>query len=168
MPGDLIDGGAIFAPLLAECRRIGLAVSGGPDSLALLLLAHQHGGRTGTLDRFVVYSVDHGLRPEAAGEVAFVVAIAERLGIEARPLRWTARKPAAGVQQAARRARDRKPRVADDFGFSATSCCASFSASFTCPFASISDTRLSKVMELCSSLNVATRPSRTASTSAAE
>lgn len=33
-----IDGEAIFAPL-AEFGRIGLAVSGGPDSLALLLLA---------------------------------------------------------------------------------------------------------------------------------
>ena len=47
--------------------RIGLAVSGGPDSMAMLLLAHQAvpGG-------FEVATVDHGLRAEAADECVLV------------------------------------------------------------------------------------------------
>lgn len=104
MPGDLIDSGAIFAPL-AEFRRIGLAVSGGPDSLALLLLAADFANQHAAHERFVVYSVDHGLRPEAAGEVAYVTEAAHNLGFAARALKWEGAKPAAGIQQAARIAR---------------------------------------------------------------
>lgn len=104
MPGDLIDSEAIFAPL-AEFRRVGLAVSGGPDSLALLLLAAEFADRHGAHDRFNVYSVDHGLRPEAAGEVAYVTEAARKLGLTARGLRWDGPKPATGIQQAARNAR---------------------------------------------------------------
>ena len=104
MPGELIDSGAIFAPL-AEFRRIGLAVSGGPDSLALLLLATEFANQHAAHERFVVYSVDHGLRPEAAGEVAYVTDTARKLGFAARALKWEGPKPTTGIQQAARTAR---------------------------------------------------------------
>jgi tRNA(Ile)-lysidine synthase len=104
MPGELIDSEAIFAPL-AEFRRIGLAVSGGPDSLALLLLAAEFANQHAAHERFVVYSVDHGLRPEAAGEVAYVTETARKLGFAARALKWEGPKPATGTQQAARTAR---------------------------------------------------------------
>jgi len=105
MPGrQLIDAGAIFAPLM-QFSRIGLAVSGGPDSLALLLLAGEYARKHGAYDRFVVYSVDHNLRPEAAAEVAFVLDTATKLGLQARGLRWDGLKPSTGIQQAARRAR---------------------------------------------------------------
>lgn len=57
-------------------RPLGLAVSGGPDSLALLLLAHE-----ALPGRIAVASVDHGLRPEAADEVAMVRRIAGERGI---------------------------------------------------------------------------------------
>ncbi len=57
-------------------RALGLAVSGGPDSLALLLLAAD--GQPG---RIAVASVDHGLRAEAAEEVALVGRIAGERGI---------------------------------------------------------------------------------------
>lgn len=50
---------------------LGLAVSGGPDSLALMLLAH-----AALPGRIAVASIDHGLRPEAAGEVALVERLA--------------------------------------------------------------------------------------------
>lgn len=111
MPGvspapSAIDVEALFAPL-DEYRRLGLAVSGGPDSLALMLLADRHAEATGGRDRFIVYSVDHGLRPEAAVEAAFVVAEAEKLGFRARALRWAGEKPATGIQEAARLARYR-------------------------------------------------------------
>jgi tRNA(Ile)-lysidine synthase len=101
-----IDPHTLFAPL-SEFRRVALAVSGGPDSLALMLLAAEYAVATQSHQRFIVYSVDHGLRAEAAGEAAFVVAEAKRLGLEARGLRWDGEKPATGIQEAARLARYR-------------------------------------------------------------
>lgn len=55
----------------------------------------------------MVYSVDHGLRPEAASEARYVVDAAQRLGLAARALRWDGEKPRVGVQAAARAARFR-------------------------------------------------------------
>lgn len=65
-----------------EGRPLGLAVSGGPDSLALMLLAAE-----ALAGRIAVASVDHGLRPEAAAEVALVGQIAQERGIPFTPLR---------------------------------------------------------------------------------
>jgi len=94
-----------FAPV-ARTERLGLAVSGGPDSLALMLLAAEWAKSDGRPD-LVVYSVDHGLRAEAADEVAKVLDEASRLGLTARGLRWVGSKPETGVQAAARKARYR-------------------------------------------------------------
>jgi tRNA(Ile)-lysidine synthase len=67
---------AVAASFLRQAGRILVAVSGGVDSLALLVAAAEvAGGRTG------VGSVDHGLRPEAAGEVARVQELACSLGL---------------------------------------------------------------------------------------
>jgi len=105
-----LDVEALFAPL-ALCRTLGLAVSGGPDSLALMLLAAAWARAPGR-PRLIVYTVDHGLRPEAADEAAMVVREAEKLGLAARLLRWEGDKPATGVQAAARVARYRLLAVA--------------------------------------------------------
>lgn len=78
---------ADLAALWPEDERrgpLGLAVSGGPDSLALLLLAH-----AALPGQIAVASVDHGLRPEAAGEVALVERIAADRGIPFTPLKVT-------------------------------------------------------------------------------
>ena len=56
--------------------HLGLAVSGGADSLGLLALAH-----AALPGRVVVASVDHRLRPESANEVAMVASICRDLGI---------------------------------------------------------------------------------------
>lgn len=56
-------------------KRVGLAVSGGPDSLALLLLAAE------TLDHVEAATVDHGLRPEGASEASYVSGIAKTLAV---------------------------------------------------------------------------------------
>ncbi len=53
-----------------------MAVSGGPDSLALLLLAHAV-----LPGQLAAATVDHGLRAESAAEAAFVAEVCERLGI---------------------------------------------------------------------------------------
>ena len=59
----------------AKPERIGVAVSGGPDSLALLLLAD-----AAFPGRVEAATVDHGLRSEGAGEAALVAALCGRLG----------------------------------------------------------------------------------------
>jgi tRNA(Ile)-lysidine synthase len=93
---------------LAESGRAALAVSGGADSLALMVLMRQAADRVGANpESIVVYSVDHRLRPEAADEVAYVVRTARRMGFLARALAWEGEKPATGVQAAARTARYR-------------------------------------------------------------
>lgn len=53
-----------------------IAVSGGPDSVALLLLAHAARG-----DRCSAATVDHGLRPESASEAAWVASLCAARGI---------------------------------------------------------------------------------------
>ena len=99
-----LDAAALLAPL-APFAHIGLAVSGGPDSLALMLLAADWAQAAGK--RLTVYTVDHGLRPEAPAECDMVAEIAAELGLACRKLAWTGPKPDTGVQAAARLARYR-------------------------------------------------------------
>lgn len=87
-PEDLLSG------------PIGLAVSGGSDSLALMHLASGWARLRGA--KLLVLTVDHGLRAEAAQEAAFVAAAARGLNLEHQTLRWTSPVPR---QSAARRAR---------------------------------------------------------------
>jgi len=104
--GDAAELNRLFAAIAAE-EAIGLAVSGGPDSLALMLLAQRWAAGQLNTPRLHVYSVDHGLRPEAAAEVDFVLASAAALGLPARRLFWAGDKPRTGVQEAARQSRYR-------------------------------------------------------------
>jgi tRNA(Ile)-lysidine synthase len=95
---------APFAPF--ESRpALAVAVSGGRDSLALALLAHEWAGERG--GRALALTVDHGLRPESATEARTTGALLRRHGIEVEILRWTGDKPGRGIQQAAREARYR-------------------------------------------------------------
>lgn len=80
--------------------RIGLAVSGGPDSIALLLLAAA--ARPG---RVAAATVDHGLRAEAAGEAAFVAALCAGRDVPHATLRIRVAPAGTGLQAAARTAR---------------------------------------------------------------
>lgn len=105
MPRLTLDLDALFAPA-SLAKIVGLAVSGGPDSLALMLLAAEWAKAPGR-PKLIVYSVDHGLRSEAADEVAMVRGEATKLGLAVRGLRWEGGKPATGIQAAARSARYR-------------------------------------------------------------
>jgi tRNA(Ile)-lysidine synthase len=93
-----------FAPF--ESRpSVAVAVSGGPDSLALLLLVDRWAReRAGSA---VSLTVDHGLRPDSASEAVQVGAWAEARGIAHAVLPWDGEKPRAGIQAAARQARYR-------------------------------------------------------------
>lgn len=95
----------LFEPV-AGADRLGLAISGGPDSLALLMAAARWAETAGRPELFV-YTLDHGLRPEAAGEAAMVAQAAAGFGLACRVLAWTGPKPESGVQAAARAARYR-------------------------------------------------------------
>jgi tRNA(Ile)-lysidine synthase len=96
----------LFDGLLAA-RGIALAVSGGADSTALLFLFHRwHAAREAAPPAYV-FTVDHGLRAEAAREAAAVGRIAERLGLPHRTLLWDGDKPVANLQAEARAARYR-------------------------------------------------------------
>jgi tRNA(Ile)-lysidine synthase len=84
-----------------------LAVSGGPDSTALMVLAARWRAARKSGPKLIAVTVDHGLRAEAKREAASVGRLARKLGIAHRILRWTGRKPKTGLQQAARAARYR-------------------------------------------------------------
>lgn len=105
---DAVAPGPV-ARFAAECTRLwpagdvpglklGLAVSGGPDSLALLLLAAA--ARPGGVE---AATVDHGLRPEAAAEAEMVAELCTRLGVPHRTLAVTLAP--GNLQDQARRAR---------------------------------------------------------------
>ena len=61
--------------------RIGLAVSGGSDSVALAFLLTKGGKKKNAAKRFVILHVDHGLRKESKAEYRFVRDLAKRLGV---------------------------------------------------------------------------------------
>lgn len=82
-----------------------LAVSGGPDSTALLVLAARWAKTVKSKPKLTAVTVDHGLRKESKLEAAAVGKLAKKLGVEHRVLKWSGDKPSTGIQQSARRAR---------------------------------------------------------------
>src|SRR5260370_1009916 len=84
-----------------------LAVSGGPDSIALMWLAARWRRALARGPRLLAVTVDHGLRAEAAAEARDVKRLAHILDLPHRTLRWTGAKPRTGLPAAAREARYR-------------------------------------------------------------
>jgi tRNA(Ile)-lysidine synthase len=84
-----------------------LAVSGGPDSTALMLLVARWRKTLKTKPKLIAVTVDHGLRAESKREAAAVARLARKLGIAHRTMRWNGAKPKTGLQEAARVARYR-------------------------------------------------------------
>jgi len=91
---------------LSPMKEIAVAFSGGPDSLALLILAAQWAKRRKGVSLHAL-TVDHGLRAASAAEARRAAAMAKELGVPHHILRWKGEKPASGVQAAAREARYR-------------------------------------------------------------
>jgi tRNA(Ile)-lysidine synthase len=99
------DIDALFAPF-GRARALLIAVSGGPDSTALLLMAAEWAKRRGKT-RIEAATIDHALRPESADEAKAVATLCARLGVSHRILQWKGAKPATRLQERAREARYR-------------------------------------------------------------
>src|SRR5689334_21380448 len=100
-PISAADAARLFAGF-ADAPALVLAVSGGPDSMALMWLAARWRKARAKGPQLVAVTIDHGLRPEAAREARAVKQAARSLDLPHRTLRWRGNKPATGVPQAAR------------------------------------------------------------------
>jgi tRNA(Ile)-lysidine synthase len=105
-PLKAADVRPLFAHL-AQYPALILAVSGGPDSTALMVLAQRWRKTLRRGPKLIAVTIDHGLRPEAKNEAAAVKALARSLGLAHRTLRWSGAKPKTGIQEAARAVRYR-------------------------------------------------------------
>jgi tRNA(Ile)-lysidine synthase len=108
-PLSAAEAKQLFQPL-ANASVLVLAVSGGPDSTALLLLAARWSARrrNGKIaPKLLAVTIDHGLRPQSAHEARAVKRLARALGVPHRTLRWQGKKPRTRLQETARAARYR-------------------------------------------------------------
>ena len=108
---DELDG--LFGRLgLSAGRPCALAVSGGADSMALMVLfAEWLAQRRLDACPHTVLTVDHALRPQSGAEAHAVGHRARALGLRHAILAWEGAKPATGIQAAARQARYRLMRA---------------------------------------------------------
>ncbi len=96
---------------LKPASRLAVAVSGGADSVALMVLLSQWcswmEARGKAVPKIVALTVDHGLRAEAAEEAVQVADWAKVLGLTHKTLKWEGAKPSSNLQAEARAARYR-------------------------------------------------------------
>ena len=84
-------------------ENLAVAVSGGPDSLALAYLAKCYAIKNKITVKF--FLVDHKLRSESTKEAASVKKILQNIGIICKVLSWKGKKPSRNIQSLAREAR---------------------------------------------------------------
>ncbi len=106
MPHAVLDTARNFLRSFIRPCRILVAVSGGSDSVGLLVALHSAiaaDERRGF--SLAACTVDHALRPQSAREAEDVAAFCAALGIAHRICRWEGAKPSTGIQAAARNKR---------------------------------------------------------------
>src|ERR1700733_2612117 len=86
------DANRLFADWKSAPALV-LAVSGGPDSIALMWLVARWRKALARGPRVLAVSIDHGLGREAAREARDVKRLARMLGVAHRTMRWTGAKP---------------------------------------------------------------------------
>lgn len=95
----------IFEPLKAV-RSMAVAVSGGPDSMALMLMLASWCARTGeNAPQLHVLSVDHGLRRESADEIEFVARVCRQYDLPHKAFSWCGPKSKGNIPANSRNAR---------------------------------------------------------------
>ncbi|WP_415308725.1 tRNA lysidine(34) synthetase TilS [Candidatus Pelagibacter sp. Uisw_099_02] len=92
-----------FSSSLNARENLAVAVSGGPDSLALAYLAKCYSIKNKVTVKF--FLVDHKLRTESTKESASVKKILQKIGITCKVLSWKGKKPIRNIQSLAREAR---------------------------------------------------------------
>lgn len=102
-PDTVLDAALLKAFSAKNPDHLGVAVSGGGDSMALLHLA-AHWARAKGI-RLSAATVDHGLRTEAADEAKMVAKTCTGLGVSHQILHWKDWDKRGNLQDAARRAR---------------------------------------------------------------
>jgi tRNA(Ile)-lysidine synthase len=104
LPIETID--VALGPLVTESGLL-IAVSGGPDSIALLHMLVEWRKRANAAPRLYAATVDHGLREASKAEADFVAQLCRTLEVDHATLAWAGEKPNHGLQAAARAARYR-------------------------------------------------------------
>ena len=92
-----------FKKNLNNLKNLGVAVSGGPDSLSLSFLSKCLSIQKNIKIRF--YIVDHKLRTNSSSEAKFVTLILKKFGINCKVLTWIGKKPKSNIQAVARKKR---------------------------------------------------------------
>src|ERR1700730_6115057 len=95
-PISASDAKRLFADWKAAPALV-LAVSGGPDSIAMMWLMARWRRALARGPRLVAVTIDHGLRAEAVREARDVKRLAPSLEVEHRSMRWTGNKPQSGL-----------------------------------------------------------------------
>lgn len=84
-------------------EAIAVGVSGGADSLALVLMMNEELKPIGK--KVIALTVNHGLREEAGNEAQYVAKLMSDFDIEHHILIWEGKKPESGIEESARIAR---------------------------------------------------------------
>jgi tRNA(Ile)-lysidine synthase len=105
-PISVSEAKRLFADWKAAPALV-LAVSGGPDSIALMWLVARWRRALKRGPQLITVTIDHGLRADAAREAREVKHLAKALDLPHRTLRWSGAKPKTGLPAAARDARYR-------------------------------------------------------------
>ena len=92
-----------FEKSINNKEKFAVAVSGGPDSLALAFLAKIYSVKNNIVSRFFI--VDHKIRKESTKEAKEVKKILKRYFIDAEILTWRGKKPSSNIQSLARKKR---------------------------------------------------------------
>lgn len=96
-----------FARRLPDGAVVAVALSGGGDSVGLLVALHEAFRSEGRGLRLTAVTVDHALRPGSAAEAEAVGSLCARLSVLHDVVTWRGDKPKSGIMEAARAARYR-------------------------------------------------------------
>jgi len=92
-----------FSTSLKVKRNLAVAVSGGPDSLALAYLTKCYALKNNIEVKYFI--VDHKIRKESSLEAKSVKSALKKIGIESKVLIWRGKKPSKHIQAIARNKR---------------------------------------------------------------